>query len=151
MKFTIPETLTREHEALHGRLNEALAVGGAVAAATQNLIDKLHPHFVREEEIAMPPLGLLASLSKGEYRQEMDQVLAYTDALAQELPRMLEEHNGIRAAVRQLRSAAEEVGREDIVEFCDDLGEHARSEEEVLYPAALVVGELVRRHSRKAA
>ena len=150
MKFSIPETLTREHAALHGRLNEALEAGGAVAAATQNLIDKLHPHFVREEEIAMPPLGLLAPLSKGEYRSEMDRVLEYTEALAEELPRMLEEHEAIRAAVQQLRSAAKESGRQDIVEFCDDLGEHARSEEEVLYPAALLVGEVVRQHSLEA-
>ena len=151
MKFTIPETLTREHEALHGRLNNALQVGGAVAAATQNLIDKLHPHFVREEEIAMPPLGLLVMLSHGEYYREMDQVLAYTDALAEELPRMLKEHEGIKAAVEQLRVAALEAGREDIAAFCDDLGAHARSEEEVLYPAALLVGDLVRWRSAKAA
>lgn len=151
MKFTIPETLTQEHEALHARLNEALQVGGAVATATRNLIDKLHPHFVREEEIAMPPLGLLAPLSNGDYSREMDQVLAYTDALAEELPRMLEEHQGIKVAVEQLRDAAKAAGREDIVAFCDDLRAHAQSEEQVLYPAALLVGELVRRQGARAA
>lgn len=151
MKLEIPEPLTREHEALHQRLHEAGEAGGAVAEAARDLIEVMHPHFVREEEIAMPPLALLAPLSKGEYTPEMDAVLELTDTLAAELPRMLDEHADIRAAVHRLADAAREAGRQDIVEFCGDLGLHARTEEEVLYPAALLVGELVRRRSGEAA
>ncbi|MBA1149252.1 hemerythrin domain-containing protein [Ectothiorhodospiraceae bacterium WFHF3C12] len=150
MQFNIPEPLTHEHEVLHQRLHSAKDAGGAVAEATDNLIAALHPHFVREEEIAMPPLALLLPLSKGEYRRDMDEVLELTDALSAELPRMLEEHAQIRAAAQKLADAAKAAGRDDIVEFCDDLGVHARTEEEVLYPAALLVGELVRRHSSEA-
>lgn len=147
MKFDIPESLTHEHETLHERLHGAQEAGGAVREAADRLVEALHPHFVREEEIAMPPLSLLRPLSEGEYRPEMDEVLALTDALADELPRMLAEHESIKAAAGKLAEAAQDDGRDDIVALCNELGVHARSEEEVLYPAALLVGELVRQRS----
>lgn len=147
MQPSIPEPLTREHQELHAHLEKGHKAGGAVAEATQALAEALHPHFVREEEIAMPPLGLLLPLSKGEYEPGMDQVLEMTDALAQELPRMLEEHQAIRAAAGRLAKAAESEHRPDLVAFCQDLEIHARTEEEVLYPAALLVGETVRRYA----
>ena len=67
-----------------------------------------------------------------------------TSALRLEMPRMLEEHVRIRAAVAQLRAAAEAAGAEAEVELADELALHARTEEEVLYPAALLVGDLLR-------
>ena len=111
MKFDIPESLTREHEGLHEQLHRATEAGGAVAAAARDLIEVMHPHFVREEEIAMPPLALLGPLSRGEYRAEMDPVLELTDALADELPQMLEEHQRIRAAVGRLPLGFDTPGR----------------------------------------
>lgn len=150
MKFDIPESLRHEHEILHERLHGARQAGGALGEAADRLVEALHPHFVREEEIAMPPLSLLRPLSGGEYRPEMDEVLTLTDALAEELPRMLAEHERIKAAAGKLADAAQAGGRDDIVELCKELGVHARNEEEVLYPAALLVGELVQRRSAEA-
>jgi len=146
MNFEIPQPLTQDHEALHEKLHAATAAGGAIAEAANALVAEMHPHFVREEEIAMPPLALLGPLARGEYTLEMDAVLEMTDALDAELPRMLEEHERIRAAVDRLAEAARKAGRPDVVEFCDELGVHARTEEEVLYPAAQLVGRMVRQH-----
>lgn len=145
MKPQIPQPLTTEHQELHRRLDAALDAGGEVAAATRRLIDVMHPHFVREEEIAMPPLGLLAPLSRGEYDPEMASVLEMTDALRAELPAMLREHEAIKAAAEELSRAAEAAGRDDVADFCADLDVHAATEEQVLYPAALLVGDMVRR------
>jgi hypothetical protein len=50
----------------------------------------------------------------------------------------------IRAAVGELRAAAESAGAAEQIELADDLALHARTEEEVLYPAALLVGDLLR-------
>jgi hypothetical protein len=41
----------------------------------------MHPHFVKEEEYALPPLGLLSALSKGELEAGMAEVLKMTDKL----------------------------------------------------------------------
>ncbi|HKJ94845.1 MAG TPA: hemerythrin domain-containing protein [Gammaproteobacteria bacterium] len=151
MKPQTPQPLTTEHRKLHQRLDAALDAGGEIADATRRLIDVMHPHFVREEDIAMPPLGLLGPLSRGEYDPEMSHVLEMTDALRTELPAMLKEHETIREAAAALSRAAESAGRDDIVDFCADLGVHAATEEEVLYPAALLVGDIVRHRRDKDA
>ncbi len=140
----IPESIRIEHEAIHQALEEATKVPGRVGAAAQELAGVLHPHFVREEEIALPPLGLLAPLAAGTRPPQMNDVLQMTDALKRELPKMLEEHTHIRAAVEKLRIAAEAEKASKAAQLAEDLARHARSEEEVLYPAAILVGEVIR-------
>ena len=144
MKFTIPLPLQHEHEALHERLRLATQAGGEVGEAAKTLAQLMHPHFVKEDRIALPPLGLLAALARGEWMDEMSDVLALTEQLEAEWPQMLAEHQHIVAALTTLREAAARVGRADIVAFAEALVEHARSEEEVMYPAAVLVGQVVR-------
>ena len=142
----IPDSIRREHEAIHSALVAATRVPGRVGIAAEQLAEVLHPHLVREEEIALPPLALLAPLAAGSTLPEATSstVSAMTSALRAEMPRMLEEHVRIRAAVAELRAAAESAGAEAQVELADELALHARTEEEVLYPAALLVGDLLR-------
>ena len=140
----IPESLRVEHEAIHSALVEATKAPGAVGEAARALAEVLHPHFEREEEIALPPLGLLAPLAAGERPPGMAEVLVMTDALKRELPRMLEEHKQVLAAAEKLRAAAREARAPKHEEFAAALALHAQTEEQVLYPAALLVGEVVR-------
>ena len=67
----IPESIRVEHEAIHEALVRATKAPGSVGAAARELAAVLHPHFVREEQIALPPLGLLAPLARGEFTPEM--------------------------------------------------------------------------------
>ena len=144
MKFTIPQPLQREHEALHERLRQATQAGGEVGEAAKTVARLMHPHFVKEDQIALPPLGLLAALARSEWSAEMAEVLALTEQLEAELPQMLVEHQTIVAALNKLREAAARAGRADIIAFAEALVEHARTEEEVMYPAAVLVGQVVR-------
>ena len=64
MKFEIPKPLQVEHEELHARLVEATRQPGAVGEAAREVARLLHPHFVREEEFALPPLALLEKLAR---------------------------------------------------------------------------------------
>jgi hypothetical protein len=142
----IPESIRREHEAIHSALVAATRVPGAVGAAAKTLAEVLHPHFVREEQIALPPLGLLGPLSAGEALPEAKVAAAgeMTAELRSEMPRMLDEHVRIRAAVDDLRTAAAAAGAGPQIELAEQLALHARTEEEVLYPAALLVGDWLR-------
>ena len=140
-----PSSLGAEHHELHARLGRAADEGGRLGETAQALERLLAPHFRREEEIATPPLGLLVPLSQGEVMPAMRAVLPMTEALERELPRMLDEHQAIRAAVAAFRAAAEAAGREEYVRFSDELAAHARQEEEILYPAAVLVGRYVAR------
>ncbi len=144
MKFTIPQPLQHEHEALHEQLRLATQAEGEVGEAAKTLAQLMHPHFVKENQFALPPLGLLAALARGEWSAEMAEVLTLTEQLEAELPQMLAEHKAIVAALNTLRDAAARAGRSDIVAFAEALTEHARTEEEVMYPAAVLVGQVVR-------
>jgi hypothetical protein len=145
-KIQIPKSVQAEHEAIHSALIEATQATGSVGDAAKNLAEVLHPHFVREEQIALPPLGLLAPLTTGEHVPEtlLSEALAMSDALKSELPRMLEEHRKIRAAVDKLRVAARADHATKYEQLAEQLALHAQTEEEVLYPAAVLVGDIIR-------
>lgn len=140
----IPESLLAEHTAIHAELVEATKAPGRVGAAARELAALLDPHFERENEIALPPLGLLKPLAAGERPAGMKEALAMTDALRKELPRMLEEHKRIHAATEKLQTVAREEGDSRFEKFAEELAAHARSEEEVFYPAAILVGDVIR-------
>ena len=144
MNFEIPSSLKAEHEALHEELRLATRAGGEIGQAAQTLARLMHPHFVKEDEFALPPLGLLAALMRGEAPAGMADVLALTDRLEAEMPTMLQEHQEIVVALQRLRALAARAHRADLVDFADGLLQHARTEEEVMYPAALLVGRYVR-------
>jgi hypothetical protein len=144
MDLEIPYPLTAEHEELHAELVAAIESGGAVGDAAQAVADLLHPHFLKEEAHALPPLGLLGLLAKGEVRPEMAEVLAMTDKLRSELPNMLAEHARIVEALGRLADAAVREGNQQVAQFAEKLKLHAQTEEQVLYPATIVLGDYMR-------
>ena len=56
---------------------------------------------------------------------------------------MLKEHEAIAAAAKKLEGTAKKAGNARIEQLAKDLQLHARTEEEVFYPAALLVGDAV--------
>lgn len=151
MKFEIPKPLQVEHEELHATLVEATKAPGAVGEAAREVARLLHPHFVAEEDFALPPLGLLSALAAGGVRPEMVEVLTMTRRLKAELPKMLAEHKQIVGALEKLRAAAHAAGHAEYEHFADALVLHAQTEEQVLYPAAILIGEYVTRSLKEAA
>lgn len=146
----IPEAMQVEHREIHERLVAATKLAGPVGVAARDLAMVLHPHFQREEEIALPPLGLLAPLSRGEYTPAMQAVLPMTDSLKAELPAMLKEHGAIHAAAQRMQTAAMAAHNAEVAGLADALALHARSEEQIFYPAAILVGEVVRMRAAQA-
>jgi hypothetical protein len=143
-RVRIPDSIRAEHERIHVALVSAGQAPGRVGAAARELARVLHPHFEREEQIALPPLGLLVPLAAGEFSPEMQSVLPMTDALRDELQQILREHADISVATRRLEQVAVEAGQPDVERLARELSSHAKSEEEVFYPAAILVGEVVR-------
>ena len=142
--IAVPQSLEAEHHEIHEALLEATRVPGRVGAAAKELATVLDPHFERENEIALPPLGLLAPLAAGKTPAGQQEALAMTDALRKEMPRMLEEHKRIRAATEKLRAVAREEKAAAQEQFAERLAAHAQTEEEILYPAAILVGDIIR-------
>ncbi|HEY6023585.1 MAG TPA: hemerythrin domain-containing protein [Pseudolabrys sp.] len=144
MDFQIPPALKAEHEELHAELARATKAGGRTGEAAKAVAKLMHPHFIKEEEYALPPLGLLEGLSKGKIESGMADALKMTDKLEAELPQMLAEHKAIVQALESLVGAAKAENKPDYVHFAEKLMAHARTEEEVSYPTALLVGRYLK-------
>jgi hemerythrin HHE cation binding domain-containing protein len=146
MNDRIPASLKAEHDELHQELAAATKAAGSVGEAARAVAMVLHPHFVDEEAFALPPLGLLTKLVKGEQVEDPATVIAMTDRLKAELPRMLAEHRTITEALQKLEDAARGAGDAARAQLARKIIAHAQAEEEVMYPAAILVGEWLKEH-----
>ncbi|MDG4892508.1 hemerythrin domain-containing protein [Mesorhizobium sp. WSM4976] len=144
MKFVIPAPLKIEHEELHADLVKATKVGGKTGEVAKAVAQVLHDHFVKEEQYAMPPLGLLRALSEGRIAPEMAEATKMTDRLEADLDAMLADHQIIVGELKRLAEAAKAENRPEIVKFAEKLELHARTEEEVIYPASILVGRYLK-------
>jgi hypothetical protein len=144
MDFEIPKSIKLEHEELHEDLEEATMEPGSVGDAAKAVQEVLQPHFLKEEEFALPPLGLLSKLSNGQITLEMKDAITMAEILRAELNQMLSEHKEIVARLKTLTEAALKENKLEYVQFAEKLTLHAQTEEEVLYPAAILVGEYLK-------
>lgn len=144
MEIKIPKPLKTEHEELHGELVAATRAGGKIGEAAKSVAQVLHMHFVKEEEYAMPTLGLLSMLAEGKLPSDIPAIIAMTDKLKRELNLMLHEHKAVIAALHQLMEVAENNRKPEVAHLAEKLKLHAQMEEEVLYPAAILIGEYLK-------
>jgi hypothetical protein len=151
--LSVPPAIKIEHEHLHHELEAALASGGKTGAQASKVAAVLLPHFQEEEAYAMPPLGLLESLARNEQVDDAQarQAIQMAERLRREYGNMLKEHQALTVELRALAAAARQEAKPDQARFADELIVHAQNEEQVLYPATLVIGEYLKlrqdRHS----
>lgn len=141
--MAIPESLIEEHAHLLEVMERAVREEGDLGEAARAVEEVLHPHFLKEQELALPPLGMLTVTGEGP-KGNVDEVIALTDRFSQELPRMLEEHVVITERLEVLSLEAQNAGKDEYADFARDLLHHARVEEEIMYPASLLVGSYLR-------
>lgn len=144
MKLEIPYSLKAEHDEIHEALHKATQLTGKTAEAAQKVARLLRPHFMKEEKYAMPPLALLQVLSKGEAAPEMKSLIREIDQFRKELPGMLDEHREIHLALRELIEVSTKENLYKVVDFSKDLMRHAKMEEEIIYPTAILIGEYLK-------
>jgi hypothetical protein len=141
----IPRVIQLEHKDIHLQLSNVIDLGGATGAAAQEVADALHPHFEAEEEYAMPVLGILQPLANGTATStQKKEALERSTKLRTNLPSMLSEHKEIVRKLDKLTSVALKENKPTAIEFVDRLKVHAEQEEQILYPSAMLVGDLLR-------
>lgn len=140
----MPNSLRIEHEELRADLEQAIRIGGRIGEAARALWSLLHPHFRKEDDNVFLGLGLLQTVAEGKVTPGMSELVVKAERLKRELPEMLAEHDQIRKALERLGQEATREGRPQVACFAAKLLHHARMEEEVLYPAAIVLGEYLK-------
>jgi hypothetical protein len=149
-KGELPQVLTMEHEAIQEELARATRIGGKTGQAAWDVTRVLFPHVYREESFAIPPLLLLPRLARGEFDPDMENMLQKTEIMKSEFPRMLEEHKIIVTALQRLLQVATSEGQTGYARLAQKLILHAQTEEEILYPASILVGEFLKLKLGKA-
>jgi hypothetical protein len=144
MRLEIPDVLRREHRELHLRLQSATVLTSPLGEAARKLAGILQGHLLREEQFAFPLLSLLPHLIDGKVGEEMAVAIPIAERLRGELRRLRDDHVAMFSALEAFAEAAREEKREDYRRLAYDLIEHSRTEEAILYPAALLVGDYVR-------
>lgn len=148
---TIPSSIESEHQHLHAGLATAMRAGGQTGAMAKEVEKLLAPHFSKEEQYALPPLGLLSTLAAGNMPDETTRFIQMTERLKMEMREMLQEHKKITGAVQRLRQAARDERKPEAAQFADALMAHAIQEEQILYPSAILVGEYLKLKRRSGA
>ncbi len=144
MEEKLPQSIQIEHEEFHEQLAKAMKAGGKTGEAAVGVMKVLQPHMAREEELVSPALALLAPVSAGRITPEMASFLPKAAAFKEELPGMLKQHGRIVEALRTLMQVAIEEQQSGFARLAQKLILHAQGEEEVLYPAAILVGEMLK-------
>ena len=142
--FKVPEALQREHDLMRQRLDRAIGEGGRTGEAAAGVVDALRPHVAKEEDFGLPALGLLQHLVAGKVSPVMRGVIVMTDRLKLEYEQMLADHDAIAAAIRKLADAARAEGKLEYVGMCELLTRYLQTEEQVYYPAAILIGEYLK-------
>lgn len=145
MEFPIPESLKIERAELHAELVTRQQRAVVWAKPRKKSQDACIRISCARKSSQLPPLSLLGALATGKLAPGMTDVLALTDRLEAELSGMLGEHKEIVAALGDLVAAAKAENMPKYTVFAQKLVLHARTEEEVFYPAAILVGRYVKR------
>jgi len=141
MSLQIPDSLKGEHDSLRARMKRAMREEGRTGEFARQVMQVMDGHMLREEKFALKPLGLLRVLGRGETPRDLADALEMVRGLKREMPQMIEEHRQISDLLRRLASAAQAEGKAEFVALAEELIVHAHLEEDVLYPAAMLVGE----------
>jgi hypothetical protein len=140
----IPESVREEHEEIFSGLRRLANTGGGTGKAIRELLEVLEPHFEKEDEIAMPLLGAVARISSGQMQEGLDEVISLQGRLAEGLPSMLAQHKVIGGRIAIARERAGKEKNMEALSLLMGLQHHAKMEEEVLYPAAMLAGVAAR-------
>jgi hypothetical protein len=141
MSLQVPLSLQSGHDALRATLKRAMREPGRSGEAARAVAQVLDGHMLREEKFALRPLGLLKELARGEPPAELADAAQLVQSLKREMPQMMDEHRQIAELLRILAKEAQAEGKPEYVAFAEELLVHAHIEEDVLYPAALLVGK----------
>ena len=136
--------MEEEHEELHAELAKATKMWGKVGEAAKKVAEVLHPHFEKENEIALPVVGVARELAEGKTSPDFDKALELNDRFKAEYEKMLQEHLEIVRTLDSLGKIAKTYKKKDVLEFVRKLKNHAKIEEDLTYPAVLMVGKLLK-------
>ena len=101
-------------------------------------------HFKEEEDVVLPLLGLLPSLANDQMPEQIKNIILLSEKVKPLMNHLSAEHQLIKAYLEELKQASDSEHRPEILEFENEVSKHAISEEEVYFPASILIGEYLK-------
>jgi hypothetical protein len=139
-----PLALRLDHKSLREAVSRAMEDKEGVGDAARAIDVLLSSHLKHEEDLAFRPLGLLRGVAKDASSADIASATAMTVKIEKDLPLLLDEHRAILEASKRLGDVARREHKPQYLDLADRLWLHTRVAEEVLYPAAILLGEHLR-------
>lgn len=148
MQITLP-ALKAKHEELMGEVSAASKLEGPMGSAAREVEWILRPHLRKEEEVALPALEALRAIVRRARPKELQAMADMTDRLEREMSDIAAQHAVIVLALEGLASAAKLARDERHIELTRKLADYMKMEQTVIYPAAVLVGDIVKEQLAK--
>lgn len=143
-KPEVPSTLKNVHAELLAQLHQFTLIKDSSAKFSLKLQELMLHHFKEEEDFVLPPLGLLPSLASGQLPEKTNDIIKFNGNIRSQMDHLSAEHQLIKAYIEELKQASTAENQPGILEFGKEVSKHAVSEEEVYFPAAILVGEYLK-------
>ncbi|MFZ1806300.1 MAG: hemerythrin domain-containing protein [Cyclobacteriaceae bacterium] len=143
-KPDVPSSIRVEHESLLDQINAITLFQDSTGFVATEIEELMQHHFAEEEDFVLPPLGLLPLLASGKIPEQSKEVIQLAEKLKSQLTHMTLEHQMINALMAQLKEVATQENHPEVIDFESTVHKHAVTEEEVYFPAAILVGEYLK-------
>jgi hypothetical protein len=143
-KQPISYHILSEHKTTLANPNRLARSRGAVGAAAKHVLAVMVPHNQREEEFALPLLGLMDNLASGQIGPDIAWAIPMSDRVVAERSKLYDEHTAIVSALTELIAAGHARHDANLVAFAQEVAAEETNDGEFVYPAAIVVGQVVR-------
>lgn len=149
MPLSAPSSMEREHEEIWQLLLRVQHLSGKTGNIAEKMAKGLKAHIDREEALALPLLGILQDLANGKLKNGVAKRATILGVQFQkEYQGMIHGHREIHKFLESLKKVGSDEGHLTAVRFAEALEKHAKEEEEVLYPAALLAGKMASKQAR---
>ena len=149
MPFSAPPSIEKDHEEILELMIRVQHLSGKTGSLAEKLAKDLKPHIDREEALALPLLGILKDIAQGRLKNGVAKKAAVLcSKFEKEYANMVRAHTEIRGHLERLKKVGLEEGHPTALRFAEALDRHAREEEEVFYPAALLAGKAAAARAR---
>jgi hypothetical protein len=136
--------LSADHGEIHDRLARAARESGPLGEAAKRVARHFARHAEKEERLVTPLLALLPRAAQAKPDPAMATALPLFGEFKASLDEMVAEHHVISAGLEALVKEAHAAERAEFGALAARLVAHMRLEEEVIYPAALLLGRYLR-------
>lgn len=140
----VPSSIKKTHANLLERIHKMTLYKDSSGRVAIKLEGMMEHHFKEEEDFILPPLRLLPLLANDQIPEQSNEIILLSEKVKSQLNHMSAEHQLIKAYLEELKQASGVETLPEIIEFENEVFKHATSEEDVFFPASILIGEYLK-------